>query len=415
MKPKAQKSDRRASAELFLDTYHPKQDNTCNVKIRVYYNRYYKYYSTEIDLLPDEFNSVLYAKRKTPEQKATAAQLNFYLGKANGIIEKLRVFTFDIFEEAYFEKRNIDNSVSYAFEKYIKELKADDRIGTAVTYECAINSLEAYKKNLKFADVTPSFLKQYERYMIKNEKSTTTISMYLRSLRAIFNRENINKELYPFGRGKYEIPTAKNIKKALTMEEISLIFNHKITPGTNKDRARDYFIFMYLCNGMNVKDLCLLKWENIEDDFILYERAKTANTEKEKKPIRVALKPEAKDIIEKWGQLSLSKKTFVFPHLTSEMNAEREREVYQQLTKIINKYLKEIAAELRIDKNITTYAARHSFATVLKRSGADISMISDLLGHSNVQTTQSYLDSFEDDQIKKQTDVLTSGFNRISS
>ena len=76
--------------------------------------------------------------------------------------------------------------------------------------------------------------------------------------------------------------------------------------------------------------------------------------------------------------------------------------------------MKRIANKLEIDKPVTTYYARHSFATVLKRSGAQIEMISELLGHSNVQTTENYLDSFENDQIQKQTDVLTSAFKKAN-
>ena len=81
------------------------------------------------------------------------------------------------------------------------------------------------------------------------------------------------------------------------------------------------------------------------------------------------------------------------------------------MTKTINKYMKRIARNVGINKNVTTYFARHSFATILKRSGTDIAMISDLLGHSSLGVTESYLDSFESDQISKQTDVLLS-FNK---
>ena len=96
------------------------------------------------------------------------------------------------------------------------------------------------------------------------------------------------------------------------------------------------------------------------------------------------------------------------------MDAEKERATYQQLTKIINKYIKKIAAEVEIDKNVTTYFARHSFATVLKRSGTKTEMISELLGHSSMSVTESYLDSFENEQIQEQTDVLTEGFNKAN-
>jgi integrase len=163
---------------------------------------------------------------------------------------------------------------------------------------------------------------------------------------------------------------------------------------------------------MNVKDFCLLKWADIKGNMLTYKRAKTLRSQRESKNIAVALKPETMDIIKKWGQPSVNKDAFIFPHLNSKMNEIQKMAIYKQLTKIINKYIKQIAKELEIDKNVTTYFARHSFATVLKRSGAKIEMISELLGHSNVGVTESYLDSFENDQIQKETDVLTAGFKK---
>ncbi len=166
---------------------------------------------------------------------------------------------------------------------------------------------------------------------------------------------------------------------------------------------------------MNVKDFCLLKWENIEGDTLTYRRAKTVRSQRESKRISVALKPESLAIIEKWGQASANKKEdFIFPHIDLKMNAEQKRAIHHQLTKTINKYVKQIAKEVGIDKKVATYFARHSFAYVLKRSGAKIELISELLGHSNVAVTESYLDSFEKEQIQKEPDVLTSGFNHTN-
>jgi site-specific recombinase XerD len=95
------------------------------------------------------------------------------------------------------------------------------------------------------------------------------------------------------------------------------------------------------------------------------------------------------------------------------MTPERKLQISQQLINNINKYMKRIALKVGINKDVTTYFARHSFATILKRSGANVSMISDLLGHSNVSVTANYLDGFEDDQIKRQTDVLLS-FDKLA-
>jgi integrase/recombinase XerD len=250
--------------------------------------------------------------------------------------------------------------------------------------------------------------------MQANGKSKTTTGIYLRSLRAVFNRANIDVSLYPFGerKDKYSIPTSRNIKKALTIEEIAKIFHYQPQqPGTNEELARDYWIFIYLCNGLNVKDLCLLKRKNIDGDTLKYERAKTKRSKKEKEEITVSLKPEAKTIIVKWGQPSINPETNIFPHLHKNMTAEREREIIHQVTKTINKYMKRIAKELEINKPITTYWARHSFSTVLKRSGASIEFISEALGHSDSKTTCKYLDSFENEAIHKTTDALTAFAN----
>lgn len=404
----------RATADIYLD---PRQKATgkCSVKIKVTHNRKRKYFSTGIDLTQNEFKKIMTAQRRNREQKATLTKLETFKAKANKILDNLEVFTFAKFEEGYFESRDINSDVSYAFDKKIKELKENGKIGTAVTYECAKNSIIDFRPKLTFAEITSTLLRKYQKSMFSRQRSTTTVSIYLRSLRAIYNAQNIDKTLYPFGRGKdkYTIPTAKNTKKALTLDEVAKIYNYEPNTDT-EEMARDYWMFLYLCNGMNVKDLCLLKQKNLNKDFLIYERAKTSTTNSIQKLIRIALKPESKAIIHKWGINSLDKEAFIFPHLNNEMTPLIQRKVYQQLTKTINKYILRIAKKLEIPHHITTYSARHSFATVLKRSGANIAMISDLLGHSDLKVTQNYLDSFEDEQIQTQTDVLTAGFKQAN-
>jgi hypothetical protein len=367
-------------------------------------------------LTVDEFEKVFNAKRKTNEQKEIEEKLLYFKAKAKDVITKLPVFTFDAFEEHFFDQRNTHNSVSFAFDKYIKQLKSEERIGTAVSYKCAKNSIGKYKNNLTFADISPTFLKAYDKWMLQEGNSATTIGIYLRSLRAIYNQQKIDISLYPFGEAidKYSIPTSRNIKKALTVEEIAKIYSYEAELNSTKEMAKDYWIFLYLCNGMNVKDFCLLKWGNIDGDMLTYNRAKTQRSKKESKSISVALKSETLEIIKKWGQPSISKNAYIFPHLELEMTTEKQRATYQQLTKTINKYIKKICLELKINENVTTYFARHSFATVLKRSGANISLISDLLGHSSVGVTESYLDGFENEQIQEQTNVLTAGFKKAN-
>jgi len=406
----------KAQASIYLDELRVKKNGKCSVKIRITYNRKRAYFPTGIDLTPEDFQQVMHGQRRTTEQREALLKLNHLFGKAETLIDKMPVFTFSAFEENYLEQRNTLNSVSFAFEKNIERLRSENRLGTADCYEWANKSISEFRKDLTFAEVTPDLLKKYEIKMLKDGKSTSTISIYLRCLRAIFNQQNIDRSLYPFGeqKNKYSLPTSRNIKKALTIEEIAKIYNYEAPAGSTKEMAKDYWLFLYLCNGMNVKDFCLLKWSNIDGQMLNYNRAKTQRSRKESRLISVALKPETMEILKKWGQPSISKDAYIFPHLKPQMSAENERAAYKQLTKIINLYMKRICTELDLNRDVTTYFARHSFATVLKRSGAKIEMISELLGHSSVDITESYLDSFEKEHIQKETDVLTIGFRKAN-
>jgi len=409
---------KKAIADIYLDSLRPLKNGKCSVKIKITHNRKRKYITTGIELTVIEFEKVMQplekGKRKTLEQKQTHSTILHHLNKAQQIIEDLKVFTFDSFEQAFFDNRNITDSVSFAFDRYIEQLRIEDRIGTAESYKGAKNSLESFKKNLTFAEITPTFLKKYEKWMLGKDRSITTVGIYLRSLRAIYNQQGLDISVYPFGenKGKYTIPTGRNIKKALTIEDVAKIFNHEVPTGTTKEMARDYWMFLYLSNGMNVKDFCLLKWSNIQGEMLTYVREKTKR-KNEVSHIKVSLKPETLHIIKKWGRPSI-KDAYIFPHIKVGMTSEQQHKIIKQLTKTINKYMKQIAKELSIDKAITTYYARHSFATVLKRSGATTEMISELLGHSSVLVTKNYLDSFEDDKIKEQTNVLTAGFSKAN-
>lgn len=397
------------TVKAFIDKHHPRTDDVRCVSIRVTHLRVKRYYKTDIKLKPSDFEKIINAKRRTEKQNEIYEGILNYEKKARDIRDALKIFTFSQFEESWHKNRNATKYVFDAFEDYIKELIEENRLGTASSYKCAQASLNNFSSELKFADVNRKILNKYEKWMIEKGNNKTTVGIYLRSLRTLFNRTNIDKSLYPFGEGKklYSIPTGRNIKKALTLEEIGRIFNYDAPPNSSLEMARDYWIFIYLSNGLNVKDLCNLKYKNIKGDILKYEREKTKLSKRESTEITVSLKPKSKEIITKWGQNSLNPEAHIFPHLSKKMTPEDERKIVQQLTKTINKYMKRIAKELCIDKNVTTYYARHSFATVLRNSGAHPEFIREALGHSSLKTTQNYFAGFEDEAIHSTTDALT--------
>ena len=149
-----------------------------------------------------------------------------------------------------------------------------------------------------------------------------------------------------------------------------------------------------------------LKYANIDGDEIHFYRSKTLHTSKEKKEIEALLTPEMKQIIERWGNPDRNPTNYVFPFLTGNETPLEQKNRVKDITRRINKHMKKIGNSLGI-AGISTYTARHSFASVLKRSGANIAYISESLGHSDLKTTENYLASFEKEERIKNATFLT--------
>ncbi len=404
----------KALTAIVLDTRREKANGTYPVKLRVTYQRKQVYYPTRFDLSKDDFDK-LFTPKPRDQYKKMLLELTSIENKAKDIIDELKGnFTWKAFDAKFLKKQSNWNSVFSNYEDFIKKLKEDNRIGTAVSYECSLNSLKDYTEKaggLSFEDVTIDFLNKYESWMLQNSRSITTVGIYLRALRAIYNEAIqtgiVSKDLYPFGKNKYEIPTGKNIKKALVIEEVGKIYHYK--PESEAEaQARDFWLLSYLGNGMNIKDIALLKFRNIHGDIIVFERAKTKRSRRSNPiVITIPMTEDVKNIVEKWGNKRRTPDNYIFPILENGLTAERERTLIQQFTKTINKYMKRVAAALEIDRNVTTYVARHSFSTVLKRSGASTEFISEALGHADIKTTRNYLDSFENEQKKEIAKALT--------
>lgn len=167
---------------------------------------------------------------------------------------------------------------------------------------------------------------------------------------------------------------------------------------------------MYLCNGINTADLVRLKYKNIVDGEICFVRQKTERTTSTIKEIHAIVTPEMQAIIDRWGSERKSG-NYIFPCINDEEDALTPKKRTKDFTKRINKRMKMIGEALGID-GISTYTARRSYATVLKRSGANIAYISESLGHNSLKTTESYLASFEKEERQKNAALLTNFRNK---
>lgn len=398
---------------ILLDTRRAKKNGTYPVKLRVTHHKTQKYYPTKYSYTKEEFGIIMSLKPGKKFKKASL-QINKIETTAREVIDELTAFSFSLFEKKFLSKvpRGKQNDVYYKYQLFIEEKKIENA-GTGDLYQTALNSLKSYSEQLTFHEVTPEFLKGYEKWMQNKDKSRSrsTVGIYLKPLKSVFNKGisegTIHKDLYPFGKGKYQLPSANNIKKALQLSDIEKIFFYEPqTPSEHK--YRDLWLFSYLANGMNMKDILRLRYRDLEENCFYYYREKIDSTSRvNRRPVQVPLTSELKNIINKWGSKPVTPDALIFPYLGNSINDIKELARRKQVVKQINKYMRRIAKNVGIQKDVTTYVARHSFATVLKRSGASIEFISESLGHKDIRTTEHYLDSFEDDMKMQYANALT--------
>ena len=293
---------------------------------------------------------------------------------------------------------NTSTTVGAVFQEYIEKLKMEKRLGYAHSVRQVYNSLLKYNKHLEiyFSDVDVEWLKNYETWLRKENIAENTIGIRFRTLRAIYNlaiEKTIAKpEYYPFKTYKVSKLHQATAKRAITKEAIVAIMNYPIDPKYKYKRlAVDLFAFSYLMGGINFVDMAHLTRDNIIDSRLVYNRQKTG------KLIKLPLQEKAVAIINFYYD---EQRKYLFPILFDSHKTDiQKRYRIHDVIADVNKHLKQIGKELHLPIELTTYVARHSFATVLKRAGVNTSLICESLGHSSEKVTQIYLDSFENSQI----------------
>ncbi len=405
-------------AKLVLETRVPlkKQPGTFPVVLQFYFERRRVFLSTGIGASLSEFEKILRPSPRDPKLRAYKYQLEELVQNAEYIIKKLGGnFTLEkarmmMETGAALKKRQTD--IASVFSMYISNLELNEQIRTADSYRNAMRSLMKFDPTLDFEKLTSESLEEFEDWMVNlHGKSKTTVGIYLRSLKAVFNfavqEKIIDGNSSPFGKGKYIIPTGKNTKKALTLEQIRQIYDYKTIPGTSLDKAKDYFMFSYFVNGINFRDIVDLKNKDLKDGQINFVRAKTVRTKRDHSTIKSLLRKEAIDIIEKWRNKDRNPDTYLFPVLIPGLSAKQIARKVQDFIKETNLGLSQIGQDLGITFPLTTYVARHSFATIaLNHGNVPLPTISAALGHSTIETTKSYLDSLDDKNLKNISDSL---------
>lgn len=401
------------SISIFHDTRRPKKNGLCPVKLRVYATnlKKVKLYPLNIDLSDKDFKKIWESNTKLRgKNEDTRIELRAIENRANDESRKISFFNFEDFERKMFRKSTDGDNVFYHFDKEIKRNIRRKKVNTADGYKYSLKSLKDFLlitdgsvgDRFPFSMITPRWLEDYEEYMLDKGKSVTTIAIYLRNLRVVFNHAiddgDINRDIYPFGQKKFQISESGKVKKALNQQQLSTFFKAKPKTPEQK-KAKDFWFFSFACNGMNMKDIALLKYSDFDGNSFHYYRAKTFQKSKKKTKINIYLNDFSKSIIKKYG--NKSKSGYVFPILEEGMSAVDVTKHTKNFNRFINQHIKKIAKKNKLPEDISFYWARHSFATNAIRKGASMEFISEALNHSGLDVTKGYFAGFEDETKKE--------------
>lgn len=405
---------------IYLDTRRLKSNNKFPVKLRVFntLTREQKYYTTRFDLSEKEYDLIVKNTNPRGINKEIKMQILALENNAFKIANSLRHFNFEEFEKKLFRKKGSGKTVKYHYDEIIKKTKKENKIGTSDAYKCSMVSISKFftqikKKNfseITFYDIDNGILNEYETFMINLGKSYSTIGAYLRGLRAVFNKaisENeIEKSIYPFGKSKYQIPTTTKVKKALTKEELKKLYLG--TPSNDyQKKAKDFWFLSYNLNGMNLKDIALLKFKNINGERLSFVREKTKLTARTKKQeITIHLNSFVKSFISNYENQNKSEDDYIFGIVDKNDNEAVKRKKIKNLTRFINQHLSKYSKSIGLPEDISFIWARHSFTTFSINKGASLELIQESLGHQNIKTTQAYFAGFEDETKKELANSL---------
>jgi len=398
---------------LVLKNYE-RSDKTRSINLRITHNRKVAWIPLNTYVTSEEWISEAeQINKKKCKRYSNIDRVNDYLLKkriaANEVINGM----YQSGDAEFLSVTDIKNAIldkreAHSFESFtnqiIQEMKSANKHGNASIYETTKNFVIKNNggQDIMFQRINYQFLKQLETSHIAAGNTVNSLSVYMRTLRAIYNRaikENVaKKDWYPFS--NYSIKNTKTKKRAISKEDIKKIEDYKPEKGSQRFHARNYFLFSFYMIGLNFADIAFIKPSNIIKGRLEYTRKKT------NKNYSLALFDKPQKILDYYKK-GKNKDEYIFPIIIRE-DPEWIRKDIKNGLKTFNKYLRKIGDELEIEGEMSSYVARHSWATIGKFLNVPIQVISEGLGHDSIQTTQIYLDSFDNGVIDDASRLIIS-------
>lgn len=391
------------SYKVFLDIRRIKLSNKYPVVIRVTHDRRTTCFYTGISVIKTDWdaNTGLISKIN-----ANYKDLNFLLTKkflsiqkAVLTLENANNFTFEKLKELLSEKPQV-KAPHLSFYLYsqnlINKMLELKQTGNALVYQTAVNRFVHFVGNntFRFSDIDFNVLNDYRNQLSLDGAKPNTISNYFRTIRAIYNKAIksgiVNRSLYPF----YDISfkQERTAKRSIRTEDLKKLISLNLKLNSPEWHARNYFILSFSLIGMSFTDMAYLKPGNIINGRLIYKRRKTH------KSYDIRITSQAKTILNQYNSSKLYLLPVLYSHI--EENSLKANSLISQWIKTTNKYLKRLGKECNLGKPLTTYVARHTWATISKRLGYSNELIAEALGHeTGNRITNIYLDTFDQSEI----------------
>ncbi|MEQ2991260.1 site-specific integrase, partial [Alistipes shahii] len=354
------------------------QNRTTNIYLRFTVNRRSRYVSTGINIPADDWDF----DTQTLKTQNPAVQLRIYeqIEKYDKRIKRLEALEVPVTLDNVLETdgRRVYCTIAEYFRRTITQLESVGKIGSASKHKVTFSLLQQFRStNIRFDEITVGYLRDFELFLMKKGNKSNSIATKFSVLKAVYNKalaEGIFTTPHsPFLQFKIGRLWTATRKRAIRKEEVQRLMQAEIpTDGSAYlDFARDIFLFSYLSAGINFKDIATLRYCDMDEERIYYARHKTS------KEMTCHLSEQSKAIIGKYAKSDHADEDYIFPILDRRIH-KTEQQIYDRVRKVlkhVNKALHEWSRLLGLKIELTTYVARHTFATVLKRSGVNIAII----------------------------------------
>jgi site-specific recombinase XerD len=277
------------------------------------------------------------------------------------------------------------NGFFFPFIQYrIAKLIAENRIKTASIYETTQRSFFRFRKgeDIRIERIDGPLMQRYEAYLKDNKVCINSISCYMRALRVIYNQA-VEKGLAVSKSPFRDVYTGidKTSKRAVNEDVIAELCRLDLSGDDGLQVARDFFIFSFYTRGMSFVDMANLRHDNLDKGYLIYSRSKTKQT------LRIRVEKCIEEIIERYRSITID--DYVLP-VYNIQNRD-----YSSHLRTYNKRLKRLSGMLNLEKPLSSYVSRHSWATIALRKGISVQVISEGMGHDNEKTTRIYLASLD--------------------